>query len=142
MEDLRQIRPHVAVRGLALRGGELPRYRVPIGSTDRRMQSPVGLLHDEAQLAILAVGRQAEIGERLVGAVVPGADLWIRRASSPVATLRPSSFAIRTTCSTCCTEVIRTPLRLHMLSSMPTRMWMPSATDIAAYGATVRHRDS
>src|ERR1700694_2675684 len=39
------------------------------------MQPSIGFFDDETELAALAVGRQTEVGERLVGTVVPGADL-------------------------------------------------------------------
>src|SRR5262245_47122938 len=60
--------------GAVLPCRELPRDGVGIRGTGRRMESAVGLLHDKAQLPILAVGRQPKIGERLVRAMVPGAN--------------------------------------------------------------------
>src|SRR5574337_735681 len=62
----------------------------------------------------------------------------MRRASSPVATSRCNSRAMRTICSTCRTEVIRSPLRPQRLSSMPQRTCRPIAMPIVHKGVTLR----
>ena len=60
------------------------------------------------------------------------------RASLPVATSRPSSFAMRTICSICWTEVIFSPCRPQRVSSLPLRVCRPMAMAIVFSGSTLR----
>ena len=49
---------------------------------------------------------------------------------------------MRTSCSTCCTEVIFSPLRDQIVSSLPQRVCRPMAMAIVLTGSTLRIRVS
>jgi len=97
----------------------------------------------EAALTRLAIGREADLGQRLVDAVVELIDLEILRASLPVAISRPNSREMRTGCSICATVLILLVWScVQMLSSMPQRTCRPIAIAIMLIGSTWRIDDS